>query len=155
PNTADPVGLARAAERGGASAISAINTVRAIGIDVRQRRPTLSHGLGGLSGSAIKPVGLACVWQIHEAIDLPILGVGGISTAEDALEYIMAGATAVQVGTAVAFEGIEVFGRLAADLSTLLDELGIARLSDAVGVAHATGGLRAAATAPARRKAPP
>lgn len=136
PNTADPAGLAVAAERGGAAAVSAINTLRALAIDVRLRRPVLSHGLGGLSGSAIKPVGLACVWQIFEKVSIPVIGVGGIATAEDALEYVMAGARAVEVGTAVAFDGIGVLGRLATGLSTLLDELGFHQLDEAVGIAH-------------------
>jgi dihydroorotate dehydrogenase (NAD+) catalytic subunit len=136
PNTSDIAGLAKAAERGGAAAVSAINTLRALAIDVRLRRPTLSHGLGGLSGPAIKPVGLACVWQAAAAVQIPVVGVGGIQTPEDALEYIMAGASAVEVGTAVAFDGIAVFGRLVEGLGRLLDELGIARLSDAVGLAR-------------------
>ena len=136
PNTADAVALALAAERGGAAAISAINTLRALGVDVRLRRPILSHGLGGLSGPAIKPVGLAVVWQLFEKLRIPILGVGGIVRAEDALEYVMAGARAVEVGTVVAWEGIGVFGRLVRDLDHLLDELGIHRLEDVVGVAH-------------------
>jgi dihydroorotate dehydrogenase (NAD+) catalytic subunit len=136
PNTADAAALALAAERGGAAAVSAINTVRALAIDVRLRRPVLSHGLGGLSGAAIKPVGLACVWQIYDKVSIPVIGVGGISTAEDALEYVMAGARAVEVGTAVAFEGVAVFGRLVRELSVLLDELGLRRLEDAVGIAH-------------------
>ncbi len=137
PNTSDPAGLARAAERGGAAAISAINTLRGLAIDVELGRPTLAHGLGGLSGPAIKPVGLACVWQIYEAVQIPVIGVGGIARAEDVLEYVMAGARAVEVGTAVAFEGISIFGRLARDLDRLLGRLGIARLEDAVGRAHA------------------
>jgi len=136
PNTSDPAALAAAAEHGGAAAVSAINTLRALAIDVRLRRPVLAHGLGGLSGSAIKPVGLACVWQIYEAISIPVIGVGGIMRAEDALEYLMAGARALEVGTAVTFEGIGVFARLARDLSALLDELGFARVEDAVGAAH-------------------
>ncbi len=136
PNTSDPVALAAAAERGGAAAVSAINTVRGLAIDVRLRRPVLAHGLGGLSGPAIKPVGLACVWQAFGKVGIPLIGIGGIASAEDALEYVMAGARAVEVGTAVAVEGIGVFGRLARDLSGLLDELGIARLEDAVGIAH-------------------
>jgi len=136
PNTSDPAALAQAAERGGAAAVSAINTVRALAIDVRLRRPVLAHGLGGLSGPAIKPVGLACVWQIYEKVGIPVIGIGGISSAEDALEYVMAGARALEVGTAVAFDGVGVFGRLVHDLSELLDELGIHRLEDAVGVAH-------------------
>ena len=136
PNTSDPAALAAAAEHGGAAAISAINTLRALAIDVHLRRPVLSHGLGGLSGSAIKPVGLACVWQIYEAVSIPVLGVGGIMTGQDALEYVMAGARALEVGTAVAFEGVRVFGRLAGELSALLDELGYAGLEEAVGAAH-------------------
>lgn len=144
PNSSDPGALAVAAERGGAAAVSAINTVRAIAIDVRLRRPILSHGLGGLSGPAVKPVGLACVWQIFERVRIPVIGMGGISTARDALEYVMAGATALEVGTAVAFDGIGVFGRLVRDLSSLLDELGLSRLEDAIGLAHAPKSVRAA-----------
>lgn len=136
PNTPDPAALAEAAEKGGAAAVSAINTLRAIAIDVTMRRPVLAHGLGGLSGPAIKPVGLACVWQIYERVSIPIIGVGGIATAEDALEYVMAGARALEVGTVVTREGIGVFGRLAADLSRRLDALGFASIADAVGVAH-------------------
>jgi dihydroorotate dehydrogenase (NAD+) catalytic subunit len=136
PNTSDPAGLAVAAERGGAAAVSAINTLRAIAIDVHLRRPVLSHGLGGLSGPAIKPVGLACVWQIFEKVSIPVIGVGGIANAQDALEYVMAGARALEVGTQVTFDGVELFGRLARDLSRLLDELGFSRVEDAVGVAH-------------------
>jgi dihydroorotate dehydrogenase (NAD+) catalytic subunit len=136
PNTDDPAALARAAERGGAAAVSAINTLRAMAIDVTLRRPVLSHGLGGLSGPAIKPVGLACVWQIYRSVSIPVVGVGGIRTATDALEYVMAGARALELGTAVAFDGVGVFGQLTRDLSALLDRLGFARLEDAVGVAQ-------------------
>ena len=136
PNTGDPAALALAAQRGGAAAVSAINTVRALAIDVHLGRPVLSHGLGGLSGPAIKPVGLACVWQVFEKVSIPIIGVGGIASATDALEYVMAGARAVEVGTQVTFDGIGVFGRLTEELSRLLDELGIARVEDAVGLAH-------------------
>lgn len=142
PNSADPAGLAEAAERGGAAAVSAINTLRAISINVDLRRPTLSHGLGGLSGPAIKPVGLACVWQIFERVRIPVIGVGGIMSGQDALEYVMAGARAVELGTAVAFDGIGVFGRLPNELNALLDRLHIDRLEDAVGVAHESSSHR-------------
>lgn len=138
PNTSDPAALAAAAEHGGAAAISAINTLRALAIDVRLHRPVLSHGLGGLSGAAIKPVGLACVWQIYEAVSIPVIGIGGVMSGQDALEYVMAGARAVEVGTAVAFDGVGVFGRLTRELSALLDDLGYARVEDAVGAAHST-----------------
>jgi dihydroorotate dehydrogenase (NAD+) catalytic subunit len=136
PNTSDPAALAEAAERGGARAVSAINTVRGLAIDTRLRRPTLSHGLGGLSGPAIKPVGLACVWQISQRVRIPVIGVGGIQTAQDALEYLQAGARAVQVGTAVAFEGIRVFGTLQSDLDRLLNEHGFGGVEEAVGAAQ-------------------
>jgi dihydroorotate dehydrogenase (NAD+) catalytic subunit len=136
PNTSDPAALAVAAERAGAAAVSAINTLRGLAIDVRLRRPVLSHGMGGLSGPAIKPVGLACVWQIAEKVSVPVLGIGGISTAEDALEYLMAGATAVQIGTAVAFEGVGVFGRLPLELSALLNRLGLPSVAASVGAAR-------------------
>jgi dihydroorotate dehydrogenase (NAD+) catalytic subunit len=136
PNTPDPAALAAAAERAGAAAVSAINTLRGLAIDTDLRQPVLAHGLGGLSGPAIKPVGLACVWQIYDRISLPVIGVGGISTAEDALEYIMAGARAVEVGTAVTQGGIAIFGHLADDLSKRLDNLGYASVSAAVGAAH-------------------
>jgi dihydroorotate dehydrogenase (NAD+) catalytic subunit len=136
PNTPDAAALAAAAERAGAAAVSAINTVRALAIDTTLRRPVLAHGLGGLSGAAIKPVGLACVWQIYRRVKIPVIGVGGIRTGQDALEYLMAGARALEVGTAVTFDGIGVFGRLGQELSDALDALGMARLEDAIGAAH-------------------
>lgn len=136
PNTADPAEIAQAAEAAGADAITAINTLRGLAIDVELKRPVLAHGTGGLSGPAIKPVGLACVWKIWEKVRIPIVGVGGISTAQDALEYLLAGASAVQIGTAVAFEGIGLFGRLPGELSARLDELGYAAARDAIGAAH-------------------
>lgn len=139
PNTSDAPALAVAAENGGAAAVSAINTLRALAIDTTLHRPVLAHGLGGLSGPAIKPVGLACVWQIYERVRIPVIGVGGISTAEDALEYIMAGARAVEVGTVIAHQGIGVFSRLVDGLSHRLDELGYASVSQAVGLAHGAG----------------
>lgn len=139
PNAADPAGLAEAAERGGASGVSAINTLRAMAIDVTLRRPILAHGIGGLSGPAIKPVGLACVWQIYERVKIPVIGVGGISRASDVLEYLLAGARAVELGTAVAFEGVGVFGRVAQELDTRLRAEGVERIEDLVGAAHELG----------------
>jgi dihydroorotate dehydrogenase (NAD+) catalytic subunit len=140
PNVADPAALAQAAEEGGADAITAINTVRGLAIDPVLRRPTLAHGLGGLSGPAIKPVGLACVWLMYERVKIPIVGVGGIRTARDVLEYTMAGARAVQVGTAVATDTVGVFGRIAKELEQECASLGVEQLSELVGVAHAVAG---------------
>lgn len=140
PNTADPAGLAAAAEEGGASAITAINTVRGLSIEPALRRPVLSNGLGGLSGPAIRPVGVACVWQIFRKVRIPIVGVGGIAHGRDALEYILAGARAVQVGTQVAWDGIGVFGRLNQELAAALDAAGFSRLEEAIGAAHGPAG---------------
>lgn len=136
PNVAEPETIALAAERAGADAIVAINTVRALAIDVELRRPVLAHGLGGLSGPAIKPIGLACVWKVAERVRIPIVGVGGISTARDALEYLMAGASALEVGTAVLHGGAAVFGTLPRDLASLLDELGLPSVRASVGLAR-------------------
>lgn len=148
PNTHDIAALAAAAEEGGAAAVSAINTVRGLAIDTTLRRPTLSHGLGGLSGAAIRPVGLACVWQIYRRVRIPIIGVGGIMTGDDALQYLMAGARAVEVGTAVAFDRIRVFTRLVGELGDRMEALGIARVTDAVGLAHRADGGAALPGAP-------
>jgi dihydroorotate dehydrogenase (NAD+) catalytic subunit len=138
PNHYDVASLAQAAESAGADAISAINTIRALAVDIHLRRPVLANGLGGLSGPAIKPVGLACVWQIYDRINIPIIGVGGIERAEDVIEYVMAGARAVELGTAVAFRGIGIFAGLANELSQRLDSLEVRRLEDIVGAAHTT-----------------
>jgi dihydroorotate dehydrogenase (NAD+) catalytic subunit len=100
PNITDPVALARACEDAGASAICAINTVLGLAIDVRRKRPVLPRAKGGLSGPAIKPIALRMVYDVARAVSVPVIGCGGIETANDAVEFLMAGATAVQVGTA-------------------------------------------------------
>lgn len=100
PNVEDIVAVARAVEEAGADAISLINTLTAMAIDVGRRRPVLSRGVGGLSGPAIKPVALYMVYQVAGAVSVPVIGVGGIATANDALEFLMAGAWAIQVGVA-------------------------------------------------------
>jgi dihydroorotate dehydrogenase (NAD+) catalytic subunit len=100
PNVTDITAIARAAEDAGADAVSLINTLLGMAIDLETRRPRLPLGLGGLSGPAIKPVALRMVWQVAQAIRLPVIGIGGITTGEDALEFLVAGATACQVGTA-------------------------------------------------------
>lgn len=101
PNVTDVVAIARAAADGGADAVSLINTLRGLAVDWRRRRPILAYDYGGLSGPAIKPVALRMVWETARALPgLPIIGVGGIATADDALEFLVAGASAVQVGTA-------------------------------------------------------
>ncbi len=100
PNVTDIVAMARAVEAGGADAISLINTLIGMAIDAHSRRPKLANIIGGLSGPAIKPIALRMVWQVAAAVTIPVIGIGGISTAEDAIEFLLAGATAIQIGTA-------------------------------------------------------
>ena len=100
PEAGDPIGVARACERAGADAITAINTIRGASIDVETQRPRVHHRTGGLSGPAIKPLALRIVWDLASAIDIPVIGIGGIATADDAIEFLLAGAAAIQVGTA-------------------------------------------------------
>jgi len=100
PNVTDIVTTARAAENGGADTVSLINTLMGMAIDHKTRKPELANIIGGLSGPAIKPVALRMVWQVAGAVRIPIIGIGGIMTAEDALEFLVAGATAIQIGTA-------------------------------------------------------
>ena len=100
PNVTDIVAIAQAAVEGGADALSLINTITGMAVDVNARRPRLANITGGLSGPAIKPVALRMVWQVAQAVAVPVIGIGGIMCSEDALEFLIAGATAIQVGTA-------------------------------------------------------
>ncbi len=129
PNTADIVELGMAAQRGGADAVVAINTLKAMAIDIETGYPILGNKFGGLSGRAIKPVAVRCVYELSTQLDIPVIGVGGVSTWEDAVEMIMAGACAVQVGTALQ-RGYGVIKEITEGLSrylerkkTTLDEL--------------------------------
>jgi dihydroorotate dehydrogenase (NAD+) catalytic subunit len=124
PNVTDITTVAKAAADGGADILALINTLSGMAVDVRTRKPRLANIIGGLSGPAIKPVGLRCVYQVSRAVDLPIIGLGGIASAEDVLEYILVGAWAVQIGTANFLRPDTAF-RIAADLPDLLDELGV------------------------------
>ena len=120
PNTADIVELGMAAKRGGADAVVAINTLKAMAIDIETGYPILTNRFGGLSGPAIKPVAVRCVYELHSALDIPVIGVGGVSRWEDAVEMIMAGACAVQVGTALG-KGYGVFREITEGLSRYLE----------------------------------
>jgi len=124
PNVTDIAGIARAVEDAGADALTCINTVSAMGVDIRTRKPLLANVIGGLSGPAIKPVALRCVWQVSRAVHIPVIGVGGISSAEDVLEFILVGAHAVQVGTAN-FSRPDFAFRLAQELPLACARLGI------------------------------
>lgn len=121
---------------GGADAITAINTIRAMGIDVETQRPLLSHKIGGLSGTSIKPVAVRCVYEIASKYDVPIIGCGGISTWDDALEFILAGASAVQVGSAVGDGWIDVFSEINDGISNYMKRKGYSKISEMVGLAR-------------------
>lgn len=136
PNVTDLVDIAAAARAGGAEAVTLINTVMGMVIDVEARRPALGNGGGGLSGPAIRPVAVRAVWDVHEALpDLPIVGVGGVATAEDALQLVLAGASAVQVGTAT-FADPRAPRRVLDDLGRWMRRAREPRLRDLVGAAH-------------------
>ena len=124
PNVTDIVGIAVAVEEAGADAISCINTLTGMAVDLRSRKPRLANIIGGLSGPAIKPVALRCVWQVARAVSIPVVGVGGIVCAEDILEFILVGATAVQVGTANFLRPDAAF-RLVRESEALARELGL------------------------------
>src|SRR5512138_1692441 len=132
PNVTDIVALARACVDAGAEALSLINTLTGMAIDLAKRRPILANVTGGLSGPAIKPVALRMVWQVARAVQVPIIGIGGIMTATDALEFILAGAMAVQVGTAN-FLDPSAAQTIAEGMEKYLEENGIADVKELVG----------------------
>lgn len=115
PNVTDITAIGKAAEKGGAGAIVAINTVKAMRISTGLRRPVLGHGYGGLSGPAIFPVAVRCVYELYDAVKIPIIGCGGVSSADNVIEMMMAGATAVEIGSAV-FGDVNVFESIKKDL---------------------------------------
>jgi dihydroorotate dehydrogenase (NAD+) catalytic subunit len=132
PNVSDIVGMAQAVQEAGAAGVSLINTITGMAIDVRKRRPQLATTYGGLSGPAIKPIALRMVHQVSKALpDLPICGMGGIMSGEDVVQYFMAGATCVQVGTAN-FAEPDAALRIADEARALLAELGFASVQEAV-----------------------
>jgi dihydroorotate dehydrogenase (NAD+) catalytic subunit len=133
PNVTDVVPIAAAAAAAGADAVSLINTLRGMAVDWRKRRSILAYDVGGLSGPAIKPIALRMVWDVARALPgLPIIGIGGIATADDALEFLVAGASAIQVGTATFYDP-GVSERLLDDLASRLAEVGVSELCSIIG----------------------
>jgi dihydroorotate dehydrogenase (NAD+) catalytic subunit len=135
PGALDVVEIAQAVEAEGADAVSLINTLVGMAIDTRTRRPVLANLTGGLSGPAVKPVALRMVWQVAGAVSIPVIGLGGISTVEDAIQFFMAGASAIQVGTA-AFAQPKVLMELVDGIPAWLAAHGHERLTDIVGAAN-------------------
>jgi len=132
PNVADITVFARAAEEAGADALSCINTLLGLAVDVETRRPRLAFGTGGLSGPAIRPVAVRMAWQAARAVKIPVIGVGGITAARDALEFLIAGCRAVQIGTAN-FVDPGLYDRILMDLVEYLERHGLADVNEVVG----------------------
>ena len=134
PNASDVIAIGRAAEEAGADAIVAVNTLQGMRIDIRQMRPVLGHRVGGLSGPPIFPVAVKCVYDLSQSLGIPIIGVGGVSKWEDAIEMHLAGASAIQIGTAL-IGGLEVFSKIKEGVKDYLMEMGVSNISDIVGAA--------------------
>jgi dihydroorotate dehydrogenase (NAD+) catalytic subunit len=132
PNVTDVASIAKAAEDAGADAVSLVNTFLAMAIDVETRRPKLSNIVGGLSGPAIRPIAVRMVYECRKAVKIPVIGMGGIATATDALEFIIAGAAAVQVGTAN-FVDPFIWSKLTAGIEDYMQRHGVRRVADLVG----------------------
>lgn len=136
PNVAEIAEIAETAVKAGADALTAINTVKAMAIDLETAKPILSNRKGGLSGQAIKPIAVRCVYEIYERVKVPIIGCGGITDWRDAVEFMLAGATAVQIGTAIALKGPAVFKAVAKGIEAYLKRKGFRSVNEIVGLAH-------------------
>jgi len=132
----DVINIAKTAENSGADGITAINTIRAMKIDIASRCPILEHKIGGLSGIAIKPVGIRCVYELYKNVKIPIIGCGGIQNYADIIEYLMAGASAVQVGSMIGSRGINSIQKLIKDLKIYLEAKKYDSIEDLIGIAH-------------------
>ncbi len=138
PNASNIVGVGLAAQRAGVDAVVAVNTLRAMKIDILQKRPVLGNAVGGLSGPPLFPVAVRCIHDLYSALDIPIIGVGGVSTWRDAVEMHLAGASAIQIGTAV-MEKLEVFCDIKTGVGEYLAREGFQSISEIIGLA---GGKR-------------
>ena len=136
PNVPSIKKIARAVEEAGADAISAINTMPGMVIDVKTGKPVLHNKQGGVSGHALKPIAVNCIYDIYETVKIPIIGMGGVTTGEDAIEMIMAGAVAVEIGTAIYYRGIDVFRKVADEIKHFMEENGYSAIKGMVGMAH-------------------
>ncbi|RLG69101.1 MAG: dihydroorotate dehydrogenase [Methanobacteriota archaeon] len=137
PNVSDICEIGRSVEKAGADAVSAINTLGpGMVIDTQTRRPILGHRVGGLSGPAIHPIAVRCVYQLYETVKIPIIGVGGVTTGETAIELLLAGARAVQIGTGVLYHGLEIFEKVNMEIWRYMEKHGFERVEQLVGKAH-------------------
>lgn len=137
PNVTDIVEIAGSAEEAGSDALTLINSLGpGMKIDIKTARPILSNAFGGMSGPAIKPVAVRCVYDVYRSVDIPIMGVGGVRDFQDAVEFLFAGARAVQVGTAIMYDGPEVFMKICRGLEAFMMAEGFSSVDEMVGLAH-------------------
>ncbi|MDH5691380.1 MAG: tRNA-dihydrouridine synthase, partial [Candidatus Bathyarchaeota archaeon] len=113
-----------------------INTVKAMNIEIETGRPLLANKFGGLSGPAIKPIAVRCLYDVYRSVDVPVIGCGGISSWQDAIEFMLAGASAVQIGTAIAYKGPKIFRSVVRGIDTYLKRKGFKNVKELVGLAH-------------------
>lgn len=135
PNVTDIKECAKAAVDGGCDIITAINTVRGMKIDINFGKPVLSNKLGGYSGKGIKPIAIAKVYEISNSVDVPIIGTGGITNGEDAIEMIMAGASAVGIGSAIYYRNIEVFSKICSEIKDFMEKNNYKNIHEMIGIA--------------------
>jgi dihydroorotate dehydrogenase (NAD+) catalytic subunit len=133
PNVTDIVSIAKAVESAGADAVSLINTVLGMAIDIEKQKPVISTKTGGMSGPAVKPLALRMVWQVAHAVNIPVVGLGGIMKAEDAIEFLLAGATAVEIGTAN-FIDPAITVKVAKGINEYLDRKGYKSVNEIIGL---------------------
>ncbi|MFH1511050.1 MAG: dihydroorotate dehydrogenase [Candidatus Woesearchaeota archaeon] len=137
PNIQEIGNIAVAAQNAGADAVTVGNTLGpGMVIDITTRKPVLDFKFGGISGPALRPIAVRCVYDVFEAVRIPVIGVGGVMTGRDAIEMIMAGASAVGIGSAVYYRGIDVFKKIAAEMEQFMDEQGYSSIKEIVGVSH-------------------
>lgn len=136
PNVTDIKSVARAAESGGADAISAINTLVGMVIDVESGKPILTNKKGGVSGPAIRPVAVCCVYDIVDSVNVPVIGIGGITSGNDAVQMIMAGASAVEIGSAVYYRGLSIFREINKEIKEFMKRHNYQSIADFRGIAH-------------------
>jgi len=136
PNVHDIKEIGHAVERAGSDAITAINTVTAMSINIDARKPILANKFGGMSGPALKPIAVRCVYEIYETVKIPIIGTGGVTFGKDALEMIMAGATGVGIGSGIYYRGLNIFKKVCKEMESWMEKNKIKDLDEIRGVAH-------------------
>ncbi len=136
PNVRHIASVAKGVQEAGGDGITAISPVRAMSLAPELKRPVLGQKIGGLSGPAIKPIGVRCIYEIYEAVEIPLVGAGGVVSGMDAIEYIMAGARAVQIGSGIHYRGLDIFKGVCQEIEAFMEENGYTQVEEMVGIAH-------------------